>query len=125
MPRRTVSSFARPAQRGAWFKRWRIAYSPFLFFPFFFPFFFSGDNVEEAFIQTARKIFENIQNGRCDFYLLMLMALTIMAASTLMLPRRASSKSRLSRLTRRRLPTSRPRAAVRARRAARYAFTLI
>ena len=98
------------------------------FFPFFSTFFssfFSGDNVEEAFIQTARKIFENIQNGRCVYFILMLIMLTIMAASTLMLPRRASSKSRLSRLTRRRLPTSRPRAAVRARRAARYAFTLI
>lgn len=41
-------------------------------FPFLFPnsqsypFYFSGQNVEEAFLETARKIYQNIQEGRLD-----------------------------------------------------------
>lgn len=29
-------------------------------------FYFSGDNVEEAFLETAKKIYQSIQDGRLD-----------------------------------------------------------
>ena len=31
------------------------------------PFSFSGENVEEAFLETAKKIYQNIQDGRLVF----------------------------------------------------------
>lgn len=31
-----------------------------------FFFYFSGDNVEEAFLETAKKIYQSIQDGRLD-----------------------------------------------------------